>query len=386
MKLLKLVVAFVICGFSSMAFAAEGDAPVVKGNIEIYGAAKLSVDIIETDAKATGADKSLTKVSSNSSRIGFKGTESLGDNLSAVFQMEFGVNMDGTTTSVATGVTNTTTGAVSTTSVNNFNVRNTYVGLKHNSIGTLILGTHDTPYKSSTGQFDPFSDTMGDYNSIMGNVNGSANFDLRPKDVIAYVSPTLGGATLTIAKVQTGTETASSGTKPTVDAYSASANVNAGPLAVALAYEIHKNGVASGWDSTGKMKNSGTKIGAGYTIGDTKIGLIYEALKDDNSDSAITRNAVYISVTQAIGNEKIKLAYGKAEDGKNPLTKTGATLTAVGFDHTFSKRTSAFIMYAKMKNDTEATYGLGQSGAGGAYVPAAGESPSAFCFGVVHSF
>jgi len=385
-KILALLAVLAISCFGSVVVAVEGDAPVVKGNIEIYGAAKLSVDIIDTGNKTAGADKSLTKVSSNSSRLGFKGSEDFGDGLSAVYQLELGVNMDGTTTDVATGVTNTTTGAVSKTGVNTLSLRNSFVGLKHNGIGTVLLGTHDTPYKLSTLQFDPFGDSMGDYNAIMGNVNGSANFDLRPKDVIAYASPTWGGVQIMVAKVQTGTESASSATAPTVDAYSASALYNAGPLAVALAYEIHKNGVASGWDSTGKMKNAGTKLGAGYTIGGTKIGLVYEAIKDDNADSALTRNAVYVSVAQSIGKEKIKLAFGKAEDGKNPATKTGATLMTIGIDHNFSKRTSVFIVYAAMTNDADATYGLGQGGTGGAYKPNAGEDPTAFSFGIVHSF
>ncbi len=54
----------------------------------------------------------------------------LGNGLSTVYQLELGVNMDGTTSSVATGVTNTTTGAVSTTSVNTLSLRNSYVGVK----------------------------------------------------------------------------------------------------------------------------------------------------------------------------------------------------------------------------------------------------------------
>jgi predicted porin len=91
-------------------------------------------------------------------------------------------------------------------------------------------------------------------------------------------------------------------------------------------------------------------------------------------------------VSQKLGDETIKLAYGKADDGKDPNTKTGATLTAVGIDHSFSKRTTAYVLYAKTKNDTNATYGLGQSGAGGAYTPNAGESPSVIAFGLNHSF
>ena len=122
------------------------------------------------------------------------------------------------------------------------------------------------------------------------------------------------------------------------------------------------------------------------TIEGTKVGLVYEALKNSVADDVCTRNAMYLAVSQKLGDETIKLAYGKADDGKNPATKTGATMTAVGVDHSFSKRTTAYVLYAKTKNDADATYGLGQSGAGGAYTPKAGESPSVISFGLNHNF
>jgi len=380
-KVLAALVVVAVSSFGSMAFA-EGEAPVVKGNIEIYGAAKLSFDTIDTGASR--GDTSLSKISSNSSRVGFKGVEALSDDLSAVYQLELGVNMDGTTTTVATSVTNTTTGAVGTTSVNSISLRNTYVGLKSKAMGMVILGTHDTPYKSATGQFDAFADSMGDYNAIIGNVNGAANFDLRPKDVIAYVSPSLGGVTITIFDVLTGSETAATGAKSTPTAYSASVAYAGGPLNIALAYETHKNGIAT-WDVMGTPV-TGTKLGAGYTIGGTKIGLVYESLKDDAPNSLITRNAMYLAVSQKLGNETIKLAYGNAAKGEKANTDNGATMMVVGADHSFSKRTTAYVLYAAMNNNKAATYGLGQSGAGGAFVPAAGEDPSVISFGVNHSF
>ena len=396
-KVPAVLTALAVSCFGFTVFAAEGDAPTVKGNIEIYGAAKLSVDLIDTGNKTTGADKNLNKVYSNSSRLGFKGSEDLGDGLSAVYQLELGVNMDGTTQktveSISSATTNTTTGVTTIktkdANVNTLGLRNTYVGLKHNSFGTVLLGTHDTPYKISTLQFDPFGDSMGDYNAIIGNVNGDANFDLRPKDVIAYASPTWGGVQVSAAVVQTGQET-NNGTDSNSNAYSASALYNAGPLAVALAYEIHKNGV-NAWDggsaaSPGGTTVTGAKLGAGYTFGGTKVGLVYESLKSDKVNSPFSRNAMYFSATQTIGKEKIKLAFGKADDGEDPATKTGATMMAVGVDHAFSKRTSVYALYAATKNDKDATYGLGQSGAGGAYVPGKGEDPSVVSFGINHSF
>lgn len=359
---------------------ADVERPVVGGNVEVYGAAKMSVDMIDTGSKVVGADTDLFKTSSNSSRLGFKGSEDLGNGLSAVYQLELGVNMDGTTSTVATGVTNTTTGAVSTTSVNSLSLRNTYIGLK-GGFGTVLFGTHDTPYKSATGQFDAFGDSMGDYNAIVGNVNGSSNFELRPKDVVAYTSPSLGGVQISAAASLTGSET-NNGVASNASLYSASAVYKSGPLAVALAHEIHKNGAAT-WDAGTTV--TGTRLGAGYTLGGTKIGFVFETLKSDLTNSEISRDAVYVAVSQKLGKETIKLAYGSADDGES-TAKTGATFMAVGLDHAFSKRTTAYVLYAATDNDANATYGLGQGGAGGAYKPAKDEDPSVVSFGVNFSF
>jgi predicted porin len=383
-KILAALAVVAVSTFGSIVIAAEGETPFfVKGNVEIYGAARLSVDIISTDAKATGADSSLTRVSSNSSRLGFRDKEDVSDDLSAVMQLELGVNYDSTQTSVATKVTNTTTGATSNTNIDKITYRNSYAGISSKTFGTLIFGIHDTPYKISTGSLDPFADTMADYNAIIGTVNGTSDFDLRAKDTVMYMSPKWVGIQVMAATSTTGQEsdTSTSGNK---QEYSISASYGNGPVYVALANEVHKNGYGS-LDKLG-YKIEGTKLGAGFTLEGTKIGLAYEALKDSVSDSKNTRNALYIAVSQKLGNETIKAAFGKADDGKDPNTKTGATFAAIGVDHSFSQRTTAYVLYAKTKNDDNATYGLGQSGAGGAYVPGAGESPSVIAFGLNHSF
>lgn len=351
----------VLAVLTIIAVAALG-APVFAANVEIYGRGHLSVDVITTDNQTPGADKNLIKVSSNSSRIGFKGSEDLGSGLKAVYQLELGVNMDQSGSSPT--------------------LRNSYVGLS-GGFGTVILGTHDTPYKSATGRYDVFGDTMGDYNAIIGNINGTVGFDLRPKDVIAYVSPNIGGLQVTLATVQTGTEVDSTN-KGDPFAYSGSAVYSNGPLSAALAYEVHRNGAVSGWDAPGDPA-TGTKLGLGYTLGDLKLGLVYEML-DGDDQKQFTRDAFYVSGEMKFGDEKLKLALGQAKD-TDALSDTGATLIAAGIEHGFSKRTAIYALYAMTKNDSNAKYGLGQGGAGGNYTPAAaGEDPSCISIGMRFDF
>ncbi|MBP9528622.1 MAG: porin, partial [Laribacter sp.] len=79
------------------ALASAFIAPAVLADVQIYGVMNADVESV----KATGAvnpaqdTKSATRVSSNTSRIGFKGDEDLGNGLKAIWQVEQWVFLDG---------------------------------------------------------------------------------------------------------------------------------------------------------------------------------------------------------------------------------------------------------------------------------------------------
>jgi Gram-negative porin len=75
-----------------------------------------------------------------------------------------------------------------------FGSRDSYVGLE-GPWGAVKAGKSDTPYKKSTAAMDPFANTLGDYNSIMGNTGGDnrAEFDWRMNHAIWYESPIVSG-------------------------------------------------------------------------------------------------------------------------------------------------------------------------------------------------
>jgi predicted porin len=72
--------------------------------------------------------------------------------------------------------------------------RDSYLGLE-GPWGSIKAGKSDTPYKKATAAFDPFANTLGDYNSIMGNTGGDnrAEFDWRMNHAIWYESPIFNG-------------------------------------------------------------------------------------------------------------------------------------------------------------------------------------------------
>src|SRR6195256_4364664 len=72
--------------------------------------------------------------------------------------------------------------------------RDTFLGLE-GPWGAIKAGKTDTPYKKATANMDPFVNTLGDYNSIMGNTGGDnrAEFDWRMNHAIWYESPIVSG-------------------------------------------------------------------------------------------------------------------------------------------------------------------------------------------------
>ncbi|MBH1976354.1 MAG: porin, partial [Rhodocyclales bacterium] len=82
----KKLIALALASLSSAAFA---DAT----NVTIYGVADATFDIISISDNANNTPN-FNRVSTNGSHIGFRGTENLGNGLSAIFQFESEANFD----------------------------------------------------------------------------------------------------------------------------------------------------------------------------------------------------------------------------------------------------------------------------------------------------
>lgn len=368
----KLIALAVVSAISAPAMAADN-------SVTIYGQITMSYDLVDTDSQTANADDKLNRVSSNNSRIGFKGAEDLGNGLSAIWQIENQILMDGNNTGSTTNFGNSTSGSTFSNAL-----RNTFVGLKSNNIGTLLLGIHDTPFKMSTGKLDIFSDTAGDFNNIIGNINGSNQFDLRTNNTVLYMTPNLSGFSLAAAYVA-GEET-SNAANPDFKAMSVMGMYDAGPLFASLAYEKHDNynsPVASTPVVAGVDRDA-WKAGLGYKLGNTQFGVVYENMDDDLANSATSRDAWYASVAHNMGAITLKAAYGEADDGDS-AADTAAKSYTLGADYAFSKRSKMFALYSKTKNESGASYGIGSAGSS-TYTPAIGEDPSVISLGMRHVF
>ena len=390
-KLIALAVAGV---FAAPAFAATS-------NVDVYGVLTLSVDVINTDSSISSEDDKLTRVSSNSSRIGFKGSEDLGGGLKGLWQIESQLDMENGTNNLQFGSNSAAPGQIGgagTLSGGNFStsLRNTFIGLG-GGFGTVLLGKHDTPYKLATGKLDVFVDTAADYNNLVSNFSGANVFDLRTGNTIVYFSPNFSGFSGAIAYVA-GNELGND-TSANPNAWSLMGMYDNGPIFASLAYEKHNNVQESGTSFGSELDNRAWKLGLGYKFGNAKVGLIYEDIKLDDQSDNYKRKAWYLNGMYTMGNVDLKAAYGSAGDikGTGGFNDTGAKTYAIGADYNMSKRTKLYALYTKMDNDTNASYGVGV-GQGSAYFPDnstspgsttngdSGDSPSVISIGVRHSF
>jgi Gram-negative porin len=153
--------------------------PVIDNTtVTIYGHFDLSGDIFNPSVFDQGTKAGI---SSNGSYFGIRARHNLApygwEGWSIVAQMEAQIDAAATPTERAA-----------------LGTRDTFVGIE-GPWGAIKAGKEDTPYKKATAAFDPFANTLGDYNSIMGNTGGDnrAEFDWRMNHAVWYESPIVAG-------------------------------------------------------------------------------------------------------------------------------------------------------------------------------------------------
>ena len=171
----KKLVALAVSGVLASPLAAQAQT----ANVTLYGRLNLDMEIVQTRL-ADGTKPNIYRVSSNSSRLGVRGTESLGGGLNAIFQLE---------SSVAGDAGGGTLGG-----------RETFIGLQA-GWGTVKIGNFLAPYDD----IHPIFGNVPTLNtSILSTAavwaNGTVSkaqggFDARLGNSIRYDSPNFGGFT-----------------------------------------------------------------------------------------------------------------------------------------------------------------------------------------------
>lgn len=378
----------------ALAVAGAFAAPVAMAdtsNVVVYGVVNMSIDSVDGGGGTANTAERRTRVSSNNSNLGFKGTEDLGNGLSAIWQFESAIAFDQQPRNdSANGDASGTTGA-----------RNTYAGLSSKTLGALTLGNQESPMKTSIAKLDMFGNTIADYRTLMGPQTRGINS-------VLYSSPSFNG--FDVKAMYSARNEAGNGSTSNPGYWSASATYANGPILAAVAHEVEKvvTAAVAGAQGTGTSpdtlnvsaadtKQTTSRVGFGYNFGAAKVGVGYNTTKlRNNTASTETKvNSWLLSGAYAIGKTTLKAQYVTASDTKgNSTSSEGAKQWTVGADYSLSKRTSLYALYTTLRNDTNSSRTLGNnSGVLGANTgiatvtaSGAGEDPKAFSVGMVHSF
>jgi predicted porin len=333
----------------TMSVQAQSDSVKTAGNWEFYGRAHLSYDSLDD-----GNKYNRMNLSSNSSRVGFRGDKSFGD-LKGIWQIEsevlFNKTTDTTASVPALTVTNGSTAATTITSQDDKNrlaTRDTFAGIE-GGFGQFKVGKFDTPMKLARESANLFGDQMGDMRNI---TRTGAKFDERPNNILQYQSPVMGGLRMAIAYAPHEAATAvtsSTGVETKNALTSYSLTYNEGNLSAALAQESYEKDAANG-------KRDATRMALSYKLmNDLKLVGFYQdanylkSATDDQGSKVTGYGAEY----QIIPNHTVLRAHvmNRAANKANMDSK----LTAIGIDRIISKELRFYMNYAAVSNDSAAS-------------------------------
>lgn len=321
--------------------------------IAIYGRLDLTA---ESNNDGTVSRQAMQNMGS---RLGFKATRKLGENLTAIGQLETVVAPDDSVNSSA------------------FAGRNSYVGIEHTTMGSIIAGKHDMPFKSLGGTASQLWGNAEAMEIIIhgrGSAQAATAFNhlhTRQTNVFQYWSPKFNNISLKLAYSPDETNTSESTRK---SVHGGSVEFNDGKWNLGLATETQRNKFAPNQDMTGLKATAGMKFKLGA------VGMAYSVL--DNDAGRKTHNWL-LTGSHQLGPLVLKANYGEssetASNADDAVKMLGAEL-----DYPLDKFTTLYTYYSKITN---AASGKGRFEAGGnTYSPAAGKDPHVLGLGLRYNF
>ncbi len=378
----KKIVALAVAGLSTAAFA--------QTNVTIYGVADVSgqgTTISGAKDPATPqTDGSTFNLQSNSSLIGFKGTEDLGNGLKALFQAETNLNLNGGSTGVSVGTTNSAFGGL----------RDSFVGVS-SKYGTGMAGYLSTPFRSSLNSFDvmPGATGTGQIENMMGEMrfggSGLAYDSSIRATAVAYAMPTLYGFDASVA--YTGSN--NNGTTNTTSAGSSCGAASNGETSACSATPQSAWGFNLGWtgygvnlkgafqqanynlaSNTTNVQNLGDftsyLVGAIYTgVQNLKLSAVYSrnslgtngvSTLTTNGAGKISNNQAYIGASYRMGNwEPAASAVFASDFDGSSVQQYGSRQWTARVGYYMSKRTQVYGVLGNVNNSANQTYKPGLS-------------------------
>lgn len=334
-------------------------------SVTLYGRMDLAIE------SANDGALSKTMLQNYASRFGIKGDRSFSKDLTGIFQVESAFspedgkkqNQDGNSGFLAS--------------------RNSFVGLKSNSMGTFLAGNHDTPLKAlDGGGLASMLWAEGDALEVIihgkGTKTSGSNFDnvhTRQTNNLVYISPKFSDI---VVKASYSPDEAQT-TTTNQPLYSISGEWNNGTYNFGLA--LQKKDVA---DKAFGM--SATKVTMGAKLGDFTAGLAFSAL-DNNAPLATnarkTNNSLVV-LGYTMGATVFKFNYGMSGESASNA-QDDLTMTSVEVGYVLDKQTTLYTNYSQIMNNAKAKGTF----TGADNFPAttvAGNDPTALSFGIRYNF
>lgn len=377
----KKIIALALAALAPAAAMAADSNVTIYGIID-YGFVSRTGDKGDPGRLKGGRSGSLNEFAggiSAGNRIGFKGSEDLGNGLKAIFEIEFGFKGDDTR-----GTTF------------NYN-RHSWVGLT-GGFGTVIGGRVDGARYSFVGKYDPFKNqTVANAATIFGYTSHLGQAD-RADNAIVYISPSFGGfkvlGAYTKSLLQQEGISAPAGQKIKVGdspLWAIAGMYDNGPLSVTLDYEQLKIYSPSGIDDA---KWHIMVAGASYDFGVAKLSGYYERTKGKGLADGVKGHGWLLGVSAPIGPVTVMASYvdgrDKSDDG---LDRGNCKKFGIGAEYALSKRTALYTTYARINNNDISSCAItlsGSAGGGNAAASAAGSTVaygrSGFDLGIRHAF
>ena len=292
---------------------------MVMAEATLYGNVHVSINDFDT-----ASDLDMT---SNTSSIGVKGSEDLGDGMKALYKAEF--QLDPAEGGFTGGNASNT---ASTTNGNALTSRDMWVGLK-GGMGTLKLGTMSSNYKQMGGKVDPLYRTRLEGRGFLGtqssDLHGGRGIDRgRQTNTVQYSSPKMGGIQLVANTTVSGAADETNG--------------------VGVRYATNDLMAYLDWIDN-SASGDAVKVGGKFSAKAFAVGLQYEMTENATNDEA---DYLFLSGQFNIDkNNAIILTAGQASFTDAAGNEADTTGVAVAYNHKLSKMTNVYVGYGDRTDD-----------------------------------
>jgi len=317
-------------------------------DVTIYGTIEADVESNKTYANGVkdvnNKPKAVTRIDDTGSLIGFKGNEDLGNGLKAIWQVEQGLSIDGTTVNAS----------------NTFATRDSFVGLQ-GAFGKVRIGKLSTFLNSDAGAPDAWiygnkgvnGQSYSSINQLDGRVSNAIRYDI-PEFVAGLSGAVVYGVDETNATNKQNTF--SFGTTYTNSGYFGT-----------FGYQRFNNNIAgnkagnywrleAGYNANnilaaayfGKSKLSSDTDSTFNPIGITAV----TSTTDGTTASLVEKKEAGLTLGYTIGAFTPKFSYGRVWGVSLDNVKKSGHLNqyVLGSDYALSKRTTAYASYGYVQD------------------------------------